>query len=223
MSYLHQLSEATGYKRLIAKTVQQRKPRAQMFTVVPRKKLVWCRTPKVATTTWARIVLQLYGVKKFGHYHSQMKRTEKRFVSRHTKKKYVSSLENKLRKYTGFMIARHPMDRLYSAFRDKILRKSIVVKNINGRTITPSFSRFLTFLAMSNPTSYNRHWKPNWVLCNPCMYNYDYILKMESFDRDSGSLLRQVRGQESFITFTDLMFLDWLWGSGRDQSFQWKK
>ena len=39
--------------------------------------LVWCRSPKVATTTWARIVLQLYGVKKFGHYHSQMKRTEK--------------------------------------------------------------------------------------------------------------------------------------------------
>ena len=148
-----------------------------MFTVVPRKRcfpskltqrerkissiicfsLVWCRTPKVATTTLARIVLQLYGVKKFGHYHSQMKRTEKNFLSRHTKKKYVSSLENKLRKYTGFMISRHPMERLYSAFRDKILRRSILVHNINGKGHTPTFSKFLTFLAMSKPTSYNRH------------------------------------------------------------------
>jgi len=90
------------------------------------------------------------------------------------------------------MISRHPMDRLYSAFRDKILRRSILVHNINGKGHKPTFSKFLTFLAMSKPTSYNRHWKPNWVLCNPCMYNYDYILKMETFDRDSGSLLRAI-------------------------------
>ena len=122
-----------------------------------------------------------------------MKRTEKRFVSRHTKKKYVSSLEHKMRKFTGFMIARHPMDRLFSAFRDKILRKSILVKNINGKSSAkPTFSRFLTYLAMSSPTSYDRHWKPNWVLCNPCMYKYDYILKMESLDRDSAGLLNQI-------------------------------
>ena len=140
--------------------------------------MIWCRSPKVATTTWARIYLQLFGVKKFGkikfifykvtkfpiiltdhagHYHSQMKQVEKRFVSRNTKKKYVHSLQNKQRKLRGFMIARHPMDRLFSAFRDKILRKSIIVKNINGNNKKPSFSKFLTFLAMNNPTGYNRY------------------------------------------------------------------
>ena len=121
-----------------------------------------------------------------------MKQVEKRYVSRNTKKKYVHSLQNKQRKLRGFMIARHPMDRLFSAFRDKILRKSIIVKNINGNNKKPSFSKFLTFLAMNNPTGYNRHWKPNWVLCNPCLFHYDYILKMETFDRDSGSVLREV-------------------------------
>jgi len=167
-----------------------------MFTVVPKHKLVWCRTPKVATTTWSRIVLQLFGIKKFGHYHSQMKGTEKRFISRHSKKTYVSSLANRQRKYTGFMIARHPMERLYSAFKDKILRKGIIVNNLNGRGHTPTFSRFLTHIAMNNPTSFNRHWKPNWVLCNPCLYNYNFILKMETFDRDSGSLLRKIGARE---------------------------
>ena len=85
-----------------------------------------------------------------------VERVEKSFVSRHTKKKYVHSLENKQRKLRGFMIARHPMDRLFSAFRDKILRKSIIVKNVNGNNKKPSFSKFLTFLAMNNPTGYNR-------------------------------------------------------------------
>ena len=78
--------------------------------------LIWCRTPKVATTTWSRIMLQLFGAKKFGHYHSQMKRTERRFLSRATKKKYVSSLANKLRRYTGFLISRHPMARQRAMF-----------------------------------------------------------------------------------------------------------
>lgn len=182
----------TGFRRIIAKTVQSRSPRAQMFTIDPRRSFAWCRTPKVATTTWARIMLQLYGIKKFGHYHSQMKSTERRFVSHWNKKKFVSSLVNKQRKYTGMLLARHPIDRLFSAFRDKIVRKSIIVRNLNKGNKKPTFSKFLTYLAMNSPVTYNRHWKPNWVLCNPCRYKYDYIVKMETFNRDSGSVLRQI-------------------------------
>lgn len=191
-SFVSESKSTGGYRRIIAKTMQARKPRAQMFTIDPRRSFAWCRTPKVATTTWARIMLQLYGVKKFGHYHSQMKRTEKRFISHWNKKKAVSSLVNKQRKYTSLLLARHPVDRLFSAFRDKILRKSIIVKNLNGGKKKPTFAKFLTFIAMNSPTTYNRHWKPNWVLCNPCRYKYDYIVKMETFSRDSGSVLRQI-------------------------------
>lgn len=45
---------------------------------------------------------------------------------------------------------------------------------------------------MNGPATYNRHWKPNWLICNPCRFHYDYIVKMESFSRDSGAVLRQV-------------------------------
>jgi len=191
-NFVSESKRTGGYRRIIAKTMLARKPRAQMFTIDPRRSFAWCRTPKVATTTWARILLQLYGVKKFGHYHSQMKRTEKRFISHWNKKKAVSSLVNKQRKYTSLLLARHPVDRLFSAFRDKILRKSIIVKNLNGGKKKPTFAKFLTFIAMNSPTTYNRHWKPNWVICNPCRYKYDYIVKMETFSRDSGSVLRQI-------------------------------
>ena len=40
------------------------------------------------------------------------------------------------------------------------------------------------------------------MLCNPCLYNYDFILKMETFDRDSGALLRKVRFLKIYIKLT---------------------
>ena len=86
-------NSSSGYQRLVARTMAGRTPRAHAFTIVPRRRfdkmdtnhewdcfwstedwctdwcsLAWCRTPKVATTTWARIILQLFGVKKFGEW-----------------------------------------------------------------------------------------------------------------------------------------------------------
>ena len=159
-----------------------------------------------------------------------MKRTEDRFVSYWNKKRHVSSLANRYltcsylylegtlsseehhpprqKKYKGLILSRHPIDRLFSAFRDKILRKrslliindailtcpyfSIIVKNLNKGSKKPTFQQFLTHIAMNGPATYNRHWKPNWLICNPCRFHYDYIVKMESFSRDSGVVLRQV-------------------------------
>ena len=69
---------------------------------------------------------------------------------------------------------------------------SIIVKNLNKGSKKPTFQQFLTHIAMNGPATYNRHWKPNWLICNPCRFHYDYIVKMESFSRDSGAVLRQV-------------------------------
>ena len=69
---------------------------------------------------------------------------------------------------------------------------SIIVKNLNKGSKKPTFQQFLTHIAMNGPATYNRHWKPNWLICNPCRFHYDYIVKMESFSRDSGVVLRQV-------------------------------
>ena len=96
------------------------------------------------------------------------------------------------------------------------MRKTIIVKNLNGNKVKPTFSKFLTFLAMNNPTGYNRHWKPNWVLCNPCLYHYDYLLKMETFDRDSGSVLREV-SQERYSQSMKRDLLDWSRRVGGDK------
>ena len=52
---------------------------------------------------------------------------------------------------------------------------------------------------MNGPATYNRHWKPNWLICNPCRFHYDYIVKMESFSRDSGAVLRQVLSDKKTV------------------------
>ena len=39
---------------------------------------------------------------------------------------------------------------------------------------------------------YYRHWRANWMTCNPCLYHYDYILHLETFSRDSAAVLKQV-------------------------------
>ena len=76
---------------------------------------------------------------------------------------------------------------------------SIIVKNLNKGDKKPTFQQFLTHIAMNGPATYNRHWKPNWLICNPCKFHYDYIVKMETFSRDSGAVLRQVNSNYVFL------------------------
>ena len=41
----------------------------------------------------------------------------------------------------------------------------------------------------TSQTTYDRHWKPFYQMCNPCGINYDYIVKMETIKDDSYFLM----------------------------------
>ena len=174
------------------------------------------------------------GWSRAGHYHSQMKRTEDRFVSYWNKKRHVSSLANRYltctqRRPSHYDSLKHsdrrstkawswaatpstdssqPLETKSSGkgwtynFSPVIyfyLYFSIIVKNLNKGDKKPTFQQFLTHIAMNGPATYNRHWKPNWLICNPCKFHYDYIVKMETFSRDSGAVLRQVNSDYVFL------------------------
>ena len=46
----------------------------------------------------------------------------------------------------------------------------------------PTFQEFLKFIAKTQ--IYDEHWKPYYIECAPCEIDYQYILKMESLDKE---------------------------------------
>ena len=55
--------------------------------------------------------------------------------------------------------------------------------NTHSKKANPNFNDFLNFVA--NTDSFNSHWSPNvGAICNPCLYHYDYLLKMDTFGSD---------------------------------------
>ena len=110
-----------------------------------------------------------------------------------------------------FLVVRHPFERVMSAYMDKLedyqrdlkfrggyyyamYGADIVAKfrhkyqekfpkNPLFMKKEPSFVEFAEFLIETPVTKYDEHWKPHFILCPPCHFKFDVIVKMETFDR----------------------------------------
>ena len=105
-------------------TQQQQLLTPFQFTVDPPHHLMWCRVAKAGSTTWARVFLRLFGLRlrpnDTYHYHTKIFEAESVHLGQRSK---VDYLEHDRDKMTSFLIIRHPFDRLYSVYRDKIATK----------------------------------------------------------------------------------------------------
>ena len=88
------------------------------------------------------------------------------------------------------MAARHPIERLYSAFKGKIVPRHRIIKGVNGdKTKTPRFTNFMKYV--SRTKTYNIHWSPNTAICNPCHFHFDYLIHQESFGSDIMNMFKE--------------------------------
>ncbi|XP_078040303.1 carbohydrate sulfotransferase 11 isoform X2 [Augochlora pura] len=181
--------------------------------------LLYCYVPKVACTNWKRVLMVATG-KWPGNdpleipadqAHSQG--TFQR-LSNYT----LPEIERMLATYDKLIVVRHPLERLLSAYRNKLEAKhekssmyfqsrfgKKIVKRYrqnateqslkNGDDVTfPEFVEFVTDDS-SNETR-NEHWNPIYELCQPCLVNYNLVSKYESLVEDATEVLERM-GVES--------------------------
>ena len=162
------------------------------FIIDDEHKVAYCNIPKIASSTWKRILMtsttkgRQLPVPRASHRASDSKQRGLRSLS-------ISQLNRnpKTRKYTRFMITRHPVERFISAFYEKInstlpnatssymkhvimqqqsMRRSVRKFNKIDEFRNVSFNSFARFVLYS--TGYaekeNIHWKRYAKRCDPC-------------------------------------------------------
>ncbi|KFQ56684.1 Carbohydrate sulfotransferase 9, partial [Pelecanus crispus] len=181
---------------------------SQLF-VEHKHRFIYCEVPKVGCSNWKRTIFILQADMKaeaseIEHDHIHQTSVIKKVVA------YPPAIQKDfLNNYTKVMFTRHPLERLVSAYRDKLLHSeplySITIaneiramfrKNKNSSEKV-SFQEFVSFITANPPNSLDNHWKPMFLLCDPCNIPYDILGKYETLGLDSEHVLKVIGAPES--------------------------
>ncbi|XP_050298930.1 carbohydrate sulfotransferase 11-like [Anthonomus grandis grandis] len=189
------------------------KPNPWEYLVDNKHHLVWCNVFKAASTSWMYNFNILAGYPK---NFLQKSHTPPLTLAR---KKYGRPTLETLQKALGdnnavsFLIVRHPLERLLSAYRDKIqyavassyhfkLGKDIIKryrKNKNAyRPRYPTYSEFVQWLvdSASRGKPLDMHWTPVTEFCTPCMFNIKFIAHTETLEEDQEYIIKHAGLQD---------------------------
>ncbi|XP_076752599.1 carbohydrate sulfotransferase 11 [Xylocopa sonorina] len=181
--------------------------------------LLYCYVPKVACTNWKRVLMIATG-KWPGNDPMEIPADQAHSpgtfqrLSNYTQ----PEIERMLATYDKLIVVRHPLERLLSAYRNKLepkregssryfqtrfgrkiikrYRRNASEQSLkNGDDVT--FREFVEFVTdnSSNETR-NEHWNPIYELCQPCLVNYNLVSKYESLVEDATEVLERM-GVES--------------------------
>ena len=152
--------------------------------------LVWCNIFKSASTSWMYIfnVLAGYDPKFLQKTKAVPLQLAREKYSRPTKEQLQIVLEDE--DVTSFIVGRNPLERLVSAYREKIygaLPKTLhdklrrrITQDFRGvsvpktrklpETFIPTFYEFVKFIVRESKKGKEpeMHWAPAYTFCNPC-------------------------------------------------------
>ena len=104
--------------------------------------------------------------------------------------------------YIRFAFVRHPLARLYSAYRDKIASAHNAAPNTDYRAIAQhfrlgkgapvSFEQFVSYVCHQRPMDQNWHWAQQTKLLFLDRLNYRFIGKVEQLEDDMTQLLQLI-------------------------------
>ncbi|XP_046970130.1 carbohydrate sulfotransferase 11 isoform X2 [Vanessa cardui] len=175
--------------------------------------VIWCNIFKAASTSW------MYNFNLMANYTATFLDKTKEVPLELARKKYARPTVEMLRKAQGdsitFLIVRHPLERLASAYNDKIVHawpKSFhdqmgrrIIKKYRKSSVKPVpterypvFEEFVSYVLDEAKVkkTLDMHWTPYTDFCTPCKFNFDVILKFETLDEDQRFLIQMARLQE---------------------------
>ncbi|KAL3836460.1 hypothetical protein ACJMK2_021892 [Sinanodonta woodiana] len=184
-------------------------------------KLLYCPVEKVGSTFWRRVFYILYGKASQVYNHPLEVPIVDALAQKYETLPRSVRLPNQIRVFLNnsfkFMFVRNPFSRILSAYIDKVFSPNPVYwKNFGIPSIRNSrhnaskhsltcghdatFPEFLRYVIKSETTLRNRdsHFKGMTSLCKPCSVHYNFIGKMETFERDAKFLFHKL-GINSFI------------------------
>lgn len=123
--------------------------------------------------------------------------------------------QNRIKLYNKFMVVRNPLERLVSAFQDKMkppvsytlrsifphkLKIELLQthrrldyarwKRVAGSyNLSLTFSNFIDYFIQANPSEINEHFKNSLAICHPCIVQYDFYPHFRNLSTDIPSII----------------------------------
>ncbi|XP_039273197.2 carbohydrate sulfotransferase 11-like [Styela clava] len=202
----------------ILKQHQSNRPR---FYFSDKYNFMICEIPKCGSTNWKKLLVSMEGETNAtdpmkipggeAHILGNKRYLWKYFNESDTKSR--DFVEKRIKNYTHIMTVREPMERLVSAYIDKMLPTGSggetyleISRRIHAqyRETTNSTSEesdelqhaswpeFVRYLLDSNKKiGMDSHWEMFSKMCNPCALSFDYIVKLETISDDVAHLSKK--------------------------------
>ncbi|ELU07795.1 hypothetical protein CAPTEDRAFT_221358 [Capitella teleta] len=180
--------------------------------------LLFCEVPKAGASTLKKLLIQAAPLfLPNSSVPRNIHRSLEKFNITHPKQS-IDALQPILRKYFKFVVVRHPITRLLSAYKDKFYDTTFlpkisrhIVKNYRQKHKNaerdsslhpqrPTWVEFADFVGTEYSNVSERHWKTVMELCSPCLIGYDAILKLETLERDVPVVIKHISQHKMVIS-----------------------
>lgn len=179
---------------------------------------------QVACTNWKRVLLSLQNSETKDPLSIAGNETHQANLFKTLNQYSPEEIKTRLRDYWKFMFARHPYERILSAYRNKLEESYVdyfrtrfgidIIKKFRKKPSKESlekghdvrFLEFLQYISSLNvddwKKSFNEHWRPVFDLCFPCHVNYNFVGKYETLETDANYILEKT-GLSGHIKFPE--------------------
>lgn len=204
---------------------------------MPKYNFLLCAPPKTGTTNWKKAIITMiyedFYAKQPDHdlsFNQLDKELHWQTVYSITSGQ-LNSVRKGKRMYNAvfkrndtmkIIHVRHPLERLYSAWKDKFTRSlnfehDFTVEKLfvpydhkikeygdEEKFPTPNWARvsFYSFLKfVLEEAKWNSHWGCYWQICWPCLVDYEYITVLDTIDEDSRFIFEKLGLRENVGSF----------------------